>query len=528
MRVRYNQLQEAIIKVPKELLDKVNVYVSSYLYFKINQYIKRIDIMLPSTTSPEEKQRVLKDANNSLGKLQKQYGAKNISTQTAEAITNKSINIPFDVETFFQQLSFKGITKDLINLMKGNLTFNLLIKTGNDSPNIGGSQEYITNYSILVTVVARLNDKDMLGSVSKIMSNTYHELQHAVQAMAIKNINPQDKQLQVKDKYSDSVDKTDYYSSGIEYTPQLGNLVDIVIDELEQSVLKDDLNHDKNNAIKNAINSAVQKSTESRKFLTVLYKEDRQKYKKALTYVYKHISPVYDNLKENGIDFSHTDLPEEDLEANVDIMYTVYKTLYNVGNYKVEAFGKSKRHINQLNIISTNAWKIVLSKDNVKKGNYIIRLHGFEPEFEETERLNSKQVLNLFGILRDITWYDATDIIDDLEFITGERKDVSDNSIIDMFTSLKDDAHMMEVPFGYNNTEFNVFGKTFNVQKTKNTTDKVDIQYDDKTLHAWSLKQLLIAFQMMIRFYTVSHDEVLGILNKDNMYVEFVSDLRRL
>lgn len=526
--MRYDQLQEAIIKVPPVILNKVNTYVASYLYFKIQQFINRIDIMLHSTTAPEEKQRVLKDAQNALGKLKNQYGAKNISAQTAENITNKSVNIPFDVEEFFNQLNFKGVTPELVNLLKGRLELNLLIKT-DSSPKVGGSQEHITRYSILLTIVARLNDKDMLGSVSKIMSNTYHELQHAVQAMAIKNINPQDRQLQVKDNYNDEWDKTDYYSSGIEYTPQLGNLVDVVVDELEQSVLKDMLNQDKNKAINDALKAAMQKSNESRKFLSVLYKQDHNRYKKALSTVYKQVSPVYDNLKENGIDFGTTELPEEELEANVDVMYTVYKTLYKVGNYEVNAFGRSNTDINQLNITSPNSWRIVLFKDTISKSsNYSMRLEGFDPEFEETERLNAKQVLNLFGILRDITWYDAADIIDDLEFITDNRKDVSDDSIRDVFESLKQDADMLEVSFEYNDTEFKVFGKTFKVEKIEDTTIKVDVHYDDKTLYVWSLKQILIAFQMMIRFYTTSPDEVVGILDKDTMYVEFIADLRNI
>lgn len=529
MIVRYNQLNEAIIKVPQEVLQKVNTYVASYLCFKMNQYIKRIDFFMPSNTTPEEKQRVIADAQQAIGKLQRRYGAKNISAETANNIINKSINIPFDVETFFQQLNFKGANPGLIALLKDRLKLSLMIKS--DATGIGGSQENTSNYSVLVTVVAKgLGPKpSFLDTASKIMSNTYHEMQHAVQSMALSFINRNDKQLKMNDDYSNEFDTTDYYSSGIEYTPQLGNVIDLVQLELEKSALKDELNPDKNKAINNAIGKAMQDSNTSRQFLTVLYRKDKERYKKALSGVYKYVSPFYDNLKENGIDYSTTDLPEEELEASVDVMLSVYKMMYKVEKYETNAFGRSKSEIHQLNITSKGSWRIVLIKDTISKDGYNLRIEGFDPEFEESERLNAKQVLNLFGILSEITWYDASDILDDIEFITGERRDVSEDSIRDIILSLQEDAQHLEVPFeiGEKGT-FSTLGKTFSLEKVEDTSGKVDIHFDDKTLYVWTLKQVLVAFQMMIRFYISYPEEIEQILNKDVMYIEFISDLRKL
>jgi ribosomal protein S20 len=530
MIVRYNQLNEAIIKVPQEILQKVNTYVASYLCFKINQFISKIDFFMPSTTSPEEKQRVINDAKQAVGKLQKQYGAKNISALTANNILNKSIAIPFDVESFFQQLNFKGANPGMIALLKNRLKLSLMIKS--DANGIGGSLENTSNYSVLVTIVTKsLGPKpSFLDTASQIMSNTYHEMQHAVQSMALSFINKNDKQLKMNDDYGHEWDKTDYYSSGIEYTPQLGNVIDLVQLELEKSALKDALNPEKNKAINSAINKAIQDSNTSRKFLTVLYQKDHEQYKKALSAVYKYVSPFYDNLKQNGIDFSTTDLPEEELEASVDVMLSVYKMMYKVEAYDTTALGSSKDDIQQLTIRSDkNKWIIDLIKNNFSKNMYQFKIRSADPEFEDSESLSSKQVLNLFGILSDITFKDAADIIDELEFITDSRKEVNDENINDVIHSLHDDAQHLEVPFKISdNLTFSTMGKTFRIEKIEDTQFKVDIHFDNKTLYSWTLKQILVAFQMMIRFYISYPDEVTQILDNDNMYVEFMTDLRNI
>lgn len=528
--MRYNQLQEAIIKVPQEILTKVNMYVASYLYFKIKQYVDKIQFMLPTGTSEEEKNRIIKDAQTTMGKLQSKYGAKNISTETANSIVNHSINIPIDVERFFQELNFKGVTPGLISLMKDRMKLSLLIKSHDN--NLGGSKESFDNYSALVTVVVgRLNhNPSFLETASDIMSNAYHELQHVVQAFAIKNINKNDNQLERKPGYSKEFsDGEDYYTSGIEFTPQLGNVIDSITVELEKSALNDELNPNKNEAIKKAIEYVVQNNQESRTFLIHLYRKQPDRYKKAMSALYKNISPIYDNIKQSGIDYSNTELPSEELEANVDVMLTVYKMMYKKDEYKVQAFGKTMDKLVQIEI-KKDSWTIVLTKNKTSKdGSYYLNIISHDPEFEEQEKLNSKQVLSLFGTLSSVTWYDSTDIIDDLEFITGERRSVNKESINDIIMSLKEDAQHMGVDFKQSNpTQFTVLGQEFSVIEVEDSSDKIDISYADKTLYVWTLKQLLITFQMLIRYSVSYPDEVNQILDKDTMYVEFMASLRKL
>jgi hypothetical protein len=71
-------------------------------------------------------------------------------------------------------------------------------------------------------------------------------------------------------------------------------------------------------------------------------------------------------------------------------------------------------------------------------------------------------------------------------------------------------------------------GKTFRIEKIEDTNVKVDVHFDDKTLYVWTLKQILVAFQMMIRFYISYPEEVEQILNKDVTYIEYITDLRNI
>ena len=535
--MRYNQLQESIIKVPPEILNKVNMYVASYLYFKIKQYLERLDLFVSPNMSPEERQKIIQDGKNTLAKLHSQYGAKNISADTAQNILGKSINIAFDVEKFFSELNYKGINPGLISLLKDRLKLSLLIVQS--AQGIAGSKEQSGSYSFLVTVVVGgIGPRpSFLQTASNIMSTVYHELQHIVQSIAIKNINQHDKQLQRNDGYNErDGDLEQYYTSGVEYTPQLGNVIDEVNIELEKSVLKHELNTDKNKAINNAIQTVIQNSDESRMFLTHLYRKKHDLYKKALTSIYKSVSPVYDNFKENGIDYAFTELPPEELEANVDVMLSVYKLLYKKDRFKVEAFGRSLDELQKVEVKSEgfsdeSTWSISLTKNSIRTDGYYVNIYSKEPEYEEMEKFNSKEVLNLFGIIAENAWYDASDIIDDIEFITGQRKEVTKDSVRDLILSLDNDAKHMDVKFDITgDNSFYTLGHSFTIDKVEDSADKIDIVMDagDRTFYVWSLKQMLIAFQMMIRFSPNYPDEIDQILNKDTMYVEVMASLRRL
>lgn len=535
--MRYNQLQEAIIKVPPEILNKVNMYVASYLYFKIKQYLDRLDLFVSPNMSQEEREKIIQDAKNTLGKLRSQYGAKNISAETANNLIDKSIDIPFDVEKFFSELNYKGVNPGLVSLLKDRLKLSLLIASSGRG--MAGSKEQHGSYSHLVTVVVgRLGPRpSFLENASDIMSTTYHELQHVVQSMAIKNISNNDKQLHRNDGYDKHEENyEEYYTSGIEYTPQLGNVIDSVNLELEKSTLKDELNPDKNKAINDAIKNVVQNDNSARLFLTHMYRKKPELYKKALSAIYKYVSPIYDSYKEKGIDYAFTEIEPEELETNIDIMLSVYKLMYNKDDYKVKAFGRSLDSITSLSISSVNynkneRWRIELSKNSIKKDGYYLNIYSSDPEYQEMEKLNAKEVLNLFGIISTNAWYDASDIIDDIEFITGQRKEVTKESLHDVIQSLSDDAKQMNVPFEITgDNSFNAMNHTFTISKVEDSSEKVDINMDgeNKVFYVWTLKQFLVAFQMIIRFYSNYPEEVDQILNKDTLYVEVMASLRRL
>lgn len=524
-RMNYNQINEAIIRVPQELTKEVNKYISSFLYFKIKQYLERMEMFKTDNTSTEEFEKIKKTGLETMGKLQQKYGARNISPQTAMQISNKSIKLNLDSDKFFKELNFKGITPKLIELLKDQYDLELYIDT-NSSSSSHGKQETEGRFNLRITVnTSRLNPRDWLTSANNIMSTAYHEMQHTVQSMALKNINSNDKQVEMKPNYD--TDEADYYTSGIEYTPQLGNLVDSVIGILEKDTLNNSLESNKSTAIKNAINDVVENNESQRRFLIYLYTHDKAAYKKAMKEIYSKASPIYDDFKQNGIDYAHTDLPSEELEANINIPVSIYKMFQTKEDkFYTQVFGHNMANIQSV-LVSSNSehWQIVFAKT---KNDYMITLSFGNAE--EEVHLDAQKTLNLAGIISESPWFEADDVIDEMEILKADLKEASDKNIKEAIDLITDDASYYELDFKrIAPNKFMLFGKEFALEKSNDT--KVDVSTsDDSIYYHVSLKQFVNLFQLFIRYYSNDEfrDEVIDIMHNSRAYMEVINNLRNL
>lgn len=525
IKMNYNQLTEAIIRVPQELSNQVNTYIASFLYFKIKQYIERLEMFKTDNTNLEELEKIKKSGYNTMGKLQQKYGAKNISPQTAMQISNKSIKLNLNSDKFFNELNFKGMTPQLIELLKDNYEIELFIDTSGGSSS-NGKQETEGRYNLRITVnTSRLNPRDWLTSANNIMSTAYHEMQHTVQSMAIKNINSNDKQIEVKPNYDDG--ESDYYTSGIEYTPQLGNLVDAVIGVLEQDTLTNSLNPDKSKAINNAIQRAVTDNTSQRRFLIHLHHNDNAAYKKAMKEIYMKASPIYDDFKQNGIDYAHTDLPSEELEANINIPVSIYK-MFQVKEDKfyTRVFGHNMNNIQSVMVSSiAEQWQVVFAKN---KDDYMITLSFGNAE--EEVNLDAQKTLNLAGSISESPWYEADDVIDEMEILKADLKETTEENISQAIDLITDDAEYYGLDFKRTAPDkFVLFGKEFILEQSSET--KIDVKTTDDSVYYYvSLKQFVNLFQLFIRYYSNDEfrDEVINIMNNSRAYMEVINNLRNL
>ena len=317
--MKYNQLKESVIKVPPELMNKVNMYVSSYLYFKIKQYTDRLNIMLSSNTSDEQKQKIKQDGERTMQMLHQKYGAKNISSSTAQRLVDNAIELPIDFNKFFDELNFKGITPEMKQDLSQRLKAELSIKS-RDTNNYAGHASRDFDILKIAVNAGRLNPEDFYNSANDIMNTAYHESQHAVQNAAIREID--DAQTKKKNDYKEVVNKQreldpdyfnsseKYYSSGVEYTPQLGDVCNLIANELEKDALNNKLNPNQNKAINNALVDVYMNDSGTKNFLGAIRKNKPDEYKRALKTIFSKSAEVYQNLKQNGIEIGRASCRE--------------------------------------------------------------------------------------------------------------------------------------------------------------------------------------------------------------------------
>lgn len=526
--MKYNQLSEAIIKVPQILSSTVNKYVSSYLYFKLKQYLERLNIMGARNSTEEEHAQLIKNITQTMGKLQSKYNAQNISPESAKNIVNSSVTLPIDSDKFFDELNFKGVDENLRNMMRGQLKVELLI-TNESASSTRGSMETNSDFNFRIVVNAgSLEPRNALQSVNAIMSTAYHEMQHTVQMIAIKKISPRDEQLKLNPGYSDPDNALEYYSSGVEFTPQLGNVVDRVIAELEKQTLNSELPDDKNSAIKNAISTVMQDSKDARLFLISLYKSDKSKYSKVLKELYTKTSTVYDDFKQNGIDYAHTEMPSAELEANIEVLPSIYKLFNRKGDiFTVNQFGTDKNNLTKVQVFARKyRWKLDIAKNKNKRDSYTLALHFGDAE--EQIQANALQTMNIAGKIIEQPWSEADDVLDAMELADLNLQEPTEENIKTAIEFVHQSAEYMGVDMKMTSSNsFTFLGLPFEIKQTPSKT-KVEVISGDNIYLYLSLTQFSNLFMLFIRYADENPEEIKDIMINDGVYMSMINKLRNL
>lgn len=474
--MKFDQINEAIIQVPQELLSKVNVYVSSAVAFKLRQYSERISMLAGSNTSSEEKQKIQNNIQQTIAKLQQKYGAKNISASTFASIEGKNVQLQLDFDRFFKELNYKGITPEMVEYVKENTKFELHIMSG--SSNNAGSVSNDGKIVRLMVHIGRLNGRDPMNTANAIMRTVYHESQHVVQDFAIKTIqnskhvNKINKQLDRGKNYEDAAQG--YYTSGVEYTPQLGDVINTVSDILERDTMAGKLDSKINRAINNALVDAFSEDKTIRDFMGYQRQHNPDGYKKALKAIYSKVAPVYQQLQQNGVDYRYSDLEPEVLEANINVLATVLQ----MGRKKSDNFQIEGRQrgddIQWLSIESKKeGWKVIIAPK--RNGEYQVT---FEYQsYSDMQVLDSQSLLNFIGLITENTYYEAEDVLSTLDSYVGKGDAVSDEVVEAMKDRIKADAEYMKVPFEQEEgNEFTLAGVPLSFSKDEDRPSEIIIK----------------------------------------------------
>lgn len=523
--MKFEQINESIIKVPQSTLKTVNQYVSSILYFKVKQYMDNYDRMADQSmkTHPAAdkiKQRALQECKKTLSILSSKYGAKNISSASYNQILNNHIKMPFDAEKYIQELNFKKLTPDIIDSIK-NIRLDLLI-TNDTGNSMRGQLVPYNNGKYEVHINTSMNPKEIYTYCMKIMSTVYHELQHFVQRSVIGTINSKSNQVQVKKNYNDN--SSSYYSSGIEFTPQLGNVIDAM--QIEASKMKSDgdLPNDPKEAFNKVLQEVLRRDDQysARQFIIHNYKNSEKKYRTIMTTLYKQFMDKFEELQSSTDDSTHEPGEEEELQVEVNHMRSLAK-LISAGRYtETKMYGSDMDNISSLETYNKdNNWIVKISQTYGNMYTIIFK----DSTDTEREEVDYKTVYNFLGTLAsmDFTSDEVVEFLDELA--NGSKDEKGDTS--KLISKLSEWSNMVGFNTSSTDDSITINDIKFIIEPVSGKITVESPQLPNMFL-AGSVVSITDTFRYILRLMKESPNELLNILNQDKSLVQIKRELRSL
>lgn len=521
MKYKNIKITESIIKVPKSFMTVINMYVSSCLYYIVNSNLK-------AAQSDETQHDEIPQLKSALALLNNKYGAKNISKQSYNHIINNQMKINVDFDTFFKELNYKGVTPEVIEKAKKFKSFLKISDKSSstrgsvETSNVGGTLEVIINIAPIHASI------DPLPAIKQIMSTVYHESQHVVQSFAIQLINPKSNQLQHSNEdpqNDDNYNQENYYSSGVEFSPQLGNLVDAVQDMLEMTAAKGKLTGKKSTDIQNALYAAMEEKRYStqRTFLVSIYRKDKERYKKVLKTVYKKASEVYDYIKEGKVDPEFSDLPVEELEASVNIMLSTFDKLKQVKSYDVVPYGESMNSLSKIQITSTTeGWTCSIIK---RSDSYSVSV--VYENMSESKSLTSTQLVDFVGLMCRVDFIEADELLDMLSTFGAERitPEVL-KSIIDQAAAV---SNGIKVDFNIlSNDSFEFLGINFTLEQISDLKISMNSEEEGIFISMRPTQFGTLIYKMAVLVRMERKDEIYFALINNISYIGLMVELNKI
>lgn len=523
--MNYNQLQESIIKVPQSTMSQINKYVASIMYFKIKQFIQQYDFQMDADTrnhpaADKIKANIIAECKKALNVLSSKYGAKNISSQTYNNIVNQSIRVPFDAEQYIKELNFKKLAPEVIDEIK-NIKLTLAIS--NDSSMIErGSMTEIAKNTFLIKINIKLNPKEAYSSAMQVMSTAYHEAQHFVQSSVIKKINDKSNQLQVKKDYSKH--DSGYFGSGVEYTPQIGNIIDAM--ETEAQLLIDDgkLPENPKEAFDKVLQQVLSRDDKynARRFIINIYKTSQKKYRTLMTTLYKQFMNAFEKMEVSSTE--HEEAPEEDLDVSVNEMKSLSDLAEKSRYLETRLYGHSREEITKIMSESReHDWDIIITQPSSGKDAFLVQ---FRSKVEnERNIMNYKQVHNFLGSVASMEF--TTDEV--LEFMDEILHMDSDESkaVRSVIGKVGQWSEMIGLNFERTEDGFKLNDIEFNVEPYSGRMVISSPQLPNMYL-VGSDKIITDIMKYILRFMKEQPEQLLKILNQDISIVQMRRELRSL
>ncbi|EMR6005945.1 hypothetical protein WJW27_002645 [Escherichia coli] len=523
--MKYSQLQESIIKVPSTTMSQINKYVASILYFKIKQFIQQYDIHIDAETrkhpaADKIKANVIAECKKTLNVLSSKYGAKNISSQSFNNIANQSVKIPFDADQYIKELNFKKISPEIIDEIKK--TKLSLVIANDSSAKERGSMTEISDNAYVIRINVRLSPKEIYSSSMQIMSTAYHEAQHFVQSSVIKKINSKSNQLQVKKNYGKNHDE--YLSSGIEYTPQLGNVIDAMQSEAQLLIDDNNLPQDPKEAFNKVLQLVLSRDDKynARGFIISIYKTSQKKYRTVMSTLYKKFMNAFENIQANSAE--HEEGPEEDLSVSVNEMKTLSDVAENSSYLETRLYGHSRDEITKIHSQSIeHGWEMIITKPSANGDTIVIQIRSDSEN--ERNKMNYKQAQNFVGSVANME-FTVDEVVEFMDEILHMDADEA-KAINGIVSKAEQWAGMIGLNFEKMNEGFKLNDTEFVIEPYSGRMVISSPQLPNMYL-VGSDKIITDILKYILRFMKEQPEKLLKTLNRDVSIVQMRRDLGSL
>lgn len=471
--MKYSQLTEGVIKVPPSLMSTLNKYVASTICTMLYKNIENVQKV--SAKLPEKAEAQLNRIKQVISYLKQNYQAVILNDSTYKSIIQSSIKVPVNFGQFFSELNIPVSDTAKNEIVRSTLS--LMVRQYLPDGDGGSLSADGALTTFLMQIKCDLNvaplDENIFERSKETMDSIYHEAQHYVQKNVLQRINPHQKQLQSAGVVSQSTSTNaynDYLSSGIEYSPWMGDLSNSIITKMEIMKGNDTLPMDGLNKffmkVVTDITSDDKKSFG--KFLYQVYKKDPQQYKDTMKKIFKMVQPAYDSIKNADTMEVLGDLQQEDIPVNFDVMSTLFSDLRpavqkNGGQFK--AYGTSIRDIEEIKLIypeyevsikpSGDSFMFSMSSTDGK-------VHTYSRVLNQSDTLQLATVLSKYGDDAEMSYSAIMQTKADGKFSTEAIQQVFEKT-----------SALCEKRFGekapYTSTEIAFGGITYEVQVQENS-----------------------------------------------------------
>lgn len=515
--MKFEQINEAIIKVPPELMNEVNLYTSSALATAYSIALTNAAKYMKEDQYNEVKVKV----ERVIGKLQSQYGAKILSTDSYNSIMNKTIELPFNAQEFLSQTNI-NINSDAAHAANDTKIF---LELTNANREYQGQMSSHKTGARIISIVIKANIQQPLKTVNDVMATANHEAQHVVQDIIVSNVEKSKKTVQ-----ADNTDFDSYQSSYVEFGPHLASIAGAMEAVLESMKLNDAYPEDAKEGFRIVFETSVNRNHSFMSFIKAVKAKDQNMYKKAIKQINKSYYELYDKIKSTDVNYAYSSLSESELDANVNTMMSIYHIIKNNRKFELVGIKSDPDNKTDFMIIKCKLFDYFTLTFSKNKEEVSVQLkYG---HFNETGVMDTKDVLSFMNSVQYVPEGDADHLFSLYRTGLSSKSNVSVDSVKTMIESVVDICNFFDMKPSSTDESITLDGYDFKIIPTEEQ-NAVIIQ-SEKLSHLYftvTLSQAEMFLLAVCRAFKLAEDDteikqdLLKILNDEISFMIIMDKL---